>query len=424
MKRYIAISFLLFVVACDTSEPPAGGEPSVQFAAVDASCTEAWLEVKILAGVPQRTVRIQRDSITIFHSTITASETLIVDEGLLPNRLYNYTLLRSTGLGTERATTQITTLDTTSHNFTWQTVLLGDGSGSALYDVALINDTLAYAVGEIYLADDPSAYNMARWNGTSWQLLRIRSTGPCSGGVDYPPLRAVWTFSSSNILFTDGGAVFRYDGSNSTIDCRMNSLLSGAINRICGFAPNDVYLVGGGGTIVRYDGTAWLRIESGTTVELNDVWGGSNRSVGDNVVLVAASNKFSLGEKKLLRIHSDGIVDSLPWPMQDRRIHSVWFDAASRVYTAGGGVFEYRGGSSWREITSIPLIYTDRIRGDAPNNIFVVGDFGIAAHFNGVSWMTYPELSIPQGVYQSVAVRGRMIMIVSTTGTVVTGMRE
>ncbi|MGH2567306.1 MAG: hypothetical protein ACRDGA_03130 [Bacteroidota bacterium] len=36
--------------------------------------------------------------------------------------------------------------DTTSHNFAWQTFVLGDGN-SILYDVAIVNDTLAYAVG-------------------------------------------------------------------------------------------------------------------------------------------------------------------------------------------------------------------------------------------------------------------------------------
>jgi len=44
-------------------------------------------------------------------------------------------------------------LDTTSHNFTWTLQRLGGASGSVLYDVAIINDTLTYAVGEMYLND-------------------------------------------------------------------------------------------------------------------------------------------------------------------------------------------------------------------------------------------------------------------------------
>jgi hypothetical protein len=66
------------------------------------------------------------------------------------------------------------TADTTSHNYTWQLELLGNGAGSGVfYDVAIINDTLAYAVGELYMKDslgqdDPHAYNVARWNGRQW----------------------------------------------------------------------------------------------------------------------------------------------------------------------------------------------------------------------------------------------------------------
>ncbi len=43
--------------------------------------------------------------------------------------------------------------DTTSHNYAWQTFILGDGNSSVLYDAAIIYDTLIYAVGEIYLKD-------------------------------------------------------------------------------------------------------------------------------------------------------------------------------------------------------------------------------------------------------------------------------
>jgi len=42
--------------------------------------------------------------------------------------------------------------DTTNHEFTWQTFTLGDGGSSVLYDVAIINDTLAYAVSVFPLA--------------------------------------------------------------------------------------------------------------------------------------------------------------------------------------------------------------------------------------------------------------------------------
>ena len=53
-------------------------------------------------------------------------------------------------LQTEVRKLLLTTLDTTSHDFSWKTFTFGGGGGSVLNDVAIVNDTLAYAVGEIY----------------------------------------------------------------------------------------------------------------------------------------------------------------------------------------------------------------------------------------------------------------------------------
>ena len=44
--------------------------------------------------------------------------------------------------------------DTTSHNFTFTQYDLGGNAGSSGFkDAAIVNDTLAYAVGEIYTTD-------------------------------------------------------------------------------------------------------------------------------------------------------------------------------------------------------------------------------------------------------------------------------
>jgi len=65
-------------------------------------------------------------------------------------------------------------MDTTSHDFRWEIYTLGDGTGSScLYDVAIINETLAYAVGEIYRND--TTFNVAKWNGKERELMRIES---------------------------------------------------------------------------------------------------------------------------------------------------------------------------------------------------------------------------------------------------------
>ena len=118
---------------------------------------------------------------------VSATDTLVIADSLFPLHTYNVrAYLIEDGLaGDSSNVIQITTMDTTSHQFTWQVDTLGDGASSVLYDVAIINDTLAYAVGEMYLRDtlgyfDPNAFNIAKWNGIRWQLKRLPFIGPCS----------------------------------------------------------------------------------------------------------------------------------------------------------------------------------------------------------------------------------------------------
>ncbi len=64
-------------------------------------------------------------------------------------------------------------MDTTSHNFTWQTCTFGEHSNSVLYDVAIIDENNIWAVGEIYMNDYGSNLAMQcigmDQNGIVWQ---------------------------------------------------------------------------------------------------------------------------------------------------------------------------------------------------------------------------------------------------------------
>ncbi len=68
-----------------------------------------------------------------------------------------------------------------------------------------------------------------------------------------------------------------------------------------------------------------------------------------------------------------------------RRVNSIWTNNPLYLYTSGGGVFDNKTGK-WEEVKTIPLYYTNRIRGNGINDIFVAGDFGLLAHFNGMRW--------------------------------------
>ena len=144
---------------------------------------------------------------------------------------------------------------------------------------------------------------------------------------------------------------------------------------------------------------------------------------GFEKIYCAVSFVFQNGDQKILTIKNNK-VDSLSWNT-GRRIHSIWTCSNNYLYTAGGGIFENKRGY-WNEVTEVPLYYSDNIRGSEINNIFVCGDFGLFAYFNGSTWKTYNELYI-QGIYFSVAVKNNIVISVGLEGSkaiIIKGIRN
>ncbi|MCK5452929.1 MAG: glucosyl transferase, partial [Calditrichia bacterium] len=153
------------------------------------------------------------------------------------------------------------------------------------------------------------------------------------------------------------------------------------------------------GSIAHYNSNVWEKIESGTELPIKDIWGVSSTVSEQNLILAPASKKYNVGEKKLLHINNNSHeVKEMLWPFQNRRIHSVWFRDPRQIWVCGAGIFLYKN-SEWNEFTNVPLMFTNRIRGKDINDIFVVGDFGIVTHFNGISWKTF--FDFPASLYYS-----------------------
>lgn len=416
MKKTTAIFFVLmssisFLQMDCKDEPPIipSNTNPLQLTIEDATCTEVFLKISLTASETNRTVTLKRGDSSIATISMSGNDSLFVDEGLLPKKTYTYTL----DANSRSVSAQATTIDTTSHNWTWQVDTLGIGD-SYLYDVAIINDTLAYAVGEIHIKDssgkyDTRAYNVARWNGKKWELQRV-TVRDYGSGAGYYPLYAVYAFNQNDVWFASDADLIQWDGNQFASKAFfMTSIpFTGQVRKMWGTSANNIYCVGKGGAIYHYTGSSWQKIESGTTVTLNDIWGGSNKWIGNNVVLIAAGEKYTSSETKILKLINQKI-DSIPWQSQIRTRQSIWFGKERGLYSCGSGVFRYVNGV-WKHFSEIPAIYTNLIRGNASNDLVVVGDFGIVGHFNGVTWKEYDELKLPNGNYESVSMKGNLII--------------
>jgi hypothetical protein len=324
--------------------------------------------------------------------------------------------------------------DTTSHNFTWSVEHLGDGNSSVLYDVAIINGALAYAVGEVYLRDslgnwDPNAFNLAKWNGNSWDLLRVQFFTFC--GQPYTgsyPTEAILAFSETDIwIAMDGSQVVRWNGQSQTTPM----CIPVSVNKLWGENPSTIYAGGYGGGIACYNGATWQKLESQTTLSIQDIWGGANPKTGQTEVLAVASDPYTSYDRKILTI-AGTTVSALSDNGINRALSGIWFAPAYGYFVSGGGIWgkSSLGDVQWLNAlqgTGLTVQYLDAVRGNGVNDIFATGANGDLLHFNGSTWRNFrDQTSLSSGEYYSVAVKGNLVIAVGedlSRGVVAVGRR-
>ena len=325
--------------------------------------------------------------------------------------------------------------DTTSHAFTFQTFTFGGAGGSILSDVAIINDTLVYAVGKIYLTDstgqpDLEPYSIITWDGVNWRAKKLYdASNQLIAGV-----RGILIFSPNDIWLADGG-VEHWNGVSSQMTTSFDriSLIGGtenfqSVNDLWGSSSNNIYGVGFYGMITHYDGNSWTKIQSGTPVQINDIWGSQNPHTGQWEVLAVAADDVN---KKLLRIQGT-TVSTIPDSGLTASLYGVWFVPEEKYYIVGAGI-GYKSlldNSPWSVYPSgaVTSYMSGGVRGNGTNDVFVAGSFFEIVHYNGSSWHNYEDV-IPytDGAVGRMAVKGNLMVTVGSSGqnaVAIIGKRE
>lgn len=217
------------------------------------------------------------------------------------------------------------------------------------------NMTAGYAVLTV---SEPGMAPIATWNS-----VVIDPT------VD---LFGVWGVSSSDIYAVGlGGKIYRYDGIDWTA---MTSGTSQSLRDVWGTAADDVYAVGTGGTILRYDGADWSTMPLEESVALFGVWGAS------------PSNIYAVGSRRTI-VDFDGkqwrTVTSEPGPFY----FDVWGSSASDVFVVGGeGTILHFDGSAWTGMTSGTTAELRGVWGTSSSDVYGVGQDGTILHYDGAAW--------------------------------------
>jgi len=321
------------------------------------------------------------------------ADTVLYVDSLIPNHSYRLVTEQILSFGSIDSSESFvfTTLDTTSNNFTWQIDTLGDGANSTLKDVSIVNDSCIFAVGEIHIKDstgnwDPNLYSVAKWNGAKW----IYSVGA-------PVIiNAVYAFSANDV-WAGTTAPYHFNGIEWQ-GYNVTGLFNGYITKIWGTSSSNVYVVGTNGAIMHFDGTTWKQMESGTNVDLLDVWGSP-----DGSVVWACGFKDCCPGTYLLRntgtgwqIAYDGTASqfTIKKDSLSGTFTNVFAPSNQRLYVLTDAGLYTISKTTHGEANLIPMMYgfPRGLRGNGSNDLFAVGEYYMIVHFNGSTVHYFSEL--------------------------------
>jgi hypothetical protein len=197
-------------------------------------------------------------------------------------------------------------------------------------------------------------------NEGTWQASTV--PGPGSLG-------AVWAFAPDDV-WVSGLYLWHYDGTAF----RQEQAPVFAADFL-GFAPNDLYAVGGE-HLYHWNGTAWSTVDFGGAVaasELQSIWGTSK----DDLWL----GDFLDGRV----LHWDGA----RWTQtttQTGHVTDLWGSSDHDVLAAGVFGFQRWNGTAWSDITAPAAANPVGLWGFGADDVWAVGDFSTLAHWDGTQW--------------------------------------
>lgn len=358
----------------------------------ETDLTTATLSLHTAGITYPASLTLTRNSQPVQTFSLHRPDTTLIDTALTPSTTYTWQAIwkktETTFLKGETVTGK--TMDSTSHDFTWQIDTLG-ARGSILSDVVIVNDTCVWVVGEINVIDNDTGdrYNAALWNGKVWKKYRFLLP-TWTDTVSVLIINCIWYDGTGLWVFSNVGtyAKFKIDGevllTGKTLERK------GSPKKIWGYSPDHFYLAGTGGSLTWFDGKNFHLLETGTTIDLLDIWG-----LNENEIWACGTNLLN-GNGAVIRLKNkiaSSLLDEIPENLiLTSSIFSLKKDEI--LLSADGKIYRFQTDKPNKAKVvlngMLPLNMKAlgyRMRG-RENDLWVGGVRGALWHFNGSTWQS------------------------------------
>lgn len=278
---------------------------------------------------------------------------------------------------------------------------MASGTTQHLFAIFMESGSVAYAAG--------ANGTLLRWNGTTWSSEASGST---------LPLNALW--AGDNVAYAagnDGTLLRRTAGTWSSVALPTGEDLFG----VHGVTATDVVAVGASGTIVRFNGTAWVLVPpagvagSFYAVSGSAANGGRRFLAGDGGVAQLDANAVTAVSTpyapRLFAITVDGtggvwaagqrgvvLRSGAPWTTNNIApdLLDVWSPTATSSFAVGEYGFIWRwDGTTWNRLSTGTTAHLNTVWALSPTEAFAAGENGTMLRWNGTQWLptAFPSTS-------------------------------
>jgi hypothetical protein len=213
-------------------------------------------------------------------------------------------------------------------------------------------------------------------------------------------LQSVWGSADDDIWAVgDGGTILRFDGHAWTFG---DAGVTENLTSVYGTGPDDVWVTGDGGSLLHWDGKAWMAEPASVVTPdatLLGVWTGA---AGDVWAVGVDFDASALGGGSgFVRHLAAGVWSDSDVPASGT-LWKVWGSGPTDVWLVGseqGAGLIYRGNGMDFEPMDFTGDAVHGIWGSGPDDVWVAPSTGPIQHWTGSAWASAPPLGVGQALY-------------------------